>query len=192
VKAGILTLGALAPERDRSLVVLSRDGELAVGLRERLERDRVLVKDARPHEAGAALTSCRPWPWMLVGDLAELPASVGPALARYPVLVLWLGPAPRGLPAHSRDFSRYAELADAASRALEGEVGGVRLATGAGVELPDGRLARSASLEALVSAHPAGFDLPLRCFGSAVRALSGTEVSLRPRRDPVTRWVSLG
>ena len=191
MEAGILTLGALAPERDRTLVVLSHDGELAVGLRERLERLRVVVKDARPDEAGIAMASCRPWPWMLVGDLAELPTCVRPALARHPVLVLWLRPVPRGLPAHSRDFSRYSELADAASRALEGEVGGVRLAAGAGVEMPGGRLARSASLQALVSAHPAGFNLPLSRFGSATRALSGSAVRLRPRRDPVTGWVAL-
>lgn len=191
MEAGNVTLGALAPERDRTLVVLSRDGELAVGLRERLERARVVVKDARPGEAGTAVASCQPWPWMLVGDLAVLPPCVEPALARHPVLVLWLGPTPRGLPTHGRDFSRYSELADAASLALEAEVDGMRLATGVGVELPGGRLARSASLQALVSAHPAGFNLPLVTFGSAARELSGSGVRLRPRRDPVTGWVSL-
>jgi hypothetical protein len=191
MEAGNVTLEYLAPERDRTVVVLSRDGELAVGLRERLERARVMVKDARPEEARTAVGSCRPWPWMLVGNLAELPPGVEPALARHPVLVLWLGPPPSGLPAHGRGFSRYSELADAASQALEAQVGGMRLATGAGVELPGGRLARNASLQALVSAHPAGFNLPLVSFSSAARALSGTAVSLRPRRDPGTGWVSL-
>jgi hypothetical protein len=191
VEAGNVTLGALAPERDRTLVVLSRNGELAVGLRERLERARVVVKDARPEEAGTAVASCRPWPWMLVGDIAELPPGVEPTIAHHPVVVLWLGSPPSGLPAHGRGFFRYSELADAASRALAAEVGGMRLATGAGVELPGGRLARSAGLQALVSAHPEGFNLPLVSFGSAARALSGSAVSLRPRRDPVTGWVSL-
>ena len=59
MEAGNVTLGALAPERDRTLVVLSRDGELAVGLRERLERARVVVKDARPGEASTAVASCQ-------------------------------------------------------------------------------------------------------------------------------------
>jgi hypothetical protein len=95
-------MGALAPERDRTLVVLSRDGELAVGLRERLERARVVVKDARPDEALTAVGSCRPWPWMLVGDAADLPPGVEAAPARHPVLVLWLGTAPCGLPVHAR------------------------------------------------------------------------------------------
>ena len=66
VQAGNVTLGALAPERDRTLVVLSRDGELAVGLRERLERARVVVKDARPDESLTAVGSCRPWPLSLI------------------------------------------------------------------------------------------------------------------------------
>jgi hypothetical protein len=191
VHAGNVTLGALAPERDRTLVVLSRDGEVAVGLRERLERAQVVVKDARPDEALTAVGSCRPWPWMLVGDVADLPPGVEAAPARHPVLVLWLGTAPCGLPVHARSFSRFSELADAASRALAAEVGGMRLATGAGVELPGGRLARSASLQALVSAHPARFNLPLVTFTSAARALAGSAVRLRPRRDPVTGWVSL-
>ena len=181
VQAGNVTLGALAPERDRALLVLSRDGELAVGLRERLERARVVVKDARPDESLTAVGSCRPWPWMLVGDVAELPPGIEAAPARHPILVLWLGPPPPALPAHVRSFSRFSELAD-----------GMRLATGAGVELPGGRLARSASLQALVSAHPTGFNLPLVTFTSAARALLGSAVRLRPRRDPVSGWVSLG
>ncbi len=191
MQAGNVTLGALAPERDRTLVVLSRDGELAVGLRERLERARVVVKDARPDESLTAVESCQPWPWMLVGDVADLPPGVEAVPVRHPVLVLWLGPPPCGLPAHARSFSGFSELADAASRALDAEVGGMRLATGAGVELPGGRLARSASLQALVSAHPAGFNLPLAAFTSAARALSGSAVRVRPRRDSVTGWVSL-
>jgi hypothetical protein len=192
VQAGNVTLGALTPERDRALLVLSRDGELAVGLRERLERARVVVKDARPDEALTAVGSCRPWPWMLVGDVAELPPGVEAAAARHPILVLWLGPPPRVLPAHVRSFSRFSELADSAGRALDAEVDGMRLAIGAGVELPGGRLARSASLQALVSAHPAGFNLPLVTFTSAARALLGSAVRLRPRRDPASGWVSLG
>ena len=192
VQAGNVTLGALTPERDRALLVLSRDGELAVGLRERLERARVVVKDARPDESLTAVGSCRPWPWMLVGDVAELPPGIEAAAARHPILVLWLGPPPPALPAHVRSFSRFSELADSAGRALDAEVDGMRLAIGAGVELPGGQLARSASLQALVSAHPAGFNLPLVTFTSAARALLGSAVRLRPRRDPASGWVSLG
>jgi hypothetical protein len=191
VETGKVTLGALSPEHDRTLVVVSREGELAVGLREHLARARVVVKDARPEEARVAVGSCRPWPWMLAGDVAELPDGLETALTRHPILVLWLGAPPPGLPAHARDLSRYSELAAAASRALAAEVGGMRLAMGAGVELPGGRLTRTPSLEALVSAHPAGFNLPLVSFGSAARVLSRSAVSLRPRRDPVTGWVSL-
>ncbi len=186
MEAGSVTLGALAPEHDRALVVLSSDGELAVGLRERLDRARVVVKDARPKEARSALGSCRPWPWMVVGNLPELASDVQPVLARHPVLVLWLEPLPGGLPRHARGFSRYSALADAVSRALEGAVEGMRLAAGAGVELPGGRISHSASLQALVSAYPAGFHLPLKSFRSATRLLALDAIPLRPRRSPLT------
>jgi hypothetical protein len=191
MQAGRVTLGALAPEHDRALVVLSPDGELAVGLRERLDRVRLVVKDARPEEAPSALASCRPWPWMVVGNVADLPSGVEPILASHPVLVFWLEPLPGGLPAHARGFSRYSMLADAVSRALDAEVEGMRLAAGAGVELPGGRVSLSASLQALVSAHPAGFNLPLESFASAARALASGAIPLGPHRDPRTGSVSL-
>ena len=189
--AGTVTLGVLAPERDRALFVLAPDGELAVGLRERLDRARVVVKDARPEEAPAMLASCRPWPWMVIGAVAEPPPEVTPALIRRPIIVCWLGPMPPGLPAHGRGYSRFSVLADAVEQALGREVAGMRLAVGAGVHLPGGRITSSAELQALVSAHPAGFDLPLAAFRSAGRALAAHDIPLRPRRDPATRLVSL-
>lgn len=191
MEAGNVTLGALAPEHDRALVVISADGELAVGLREHLDRVRVVVKDARPAEAGSALESCRPWPWMVVGNVTELASDVQSVLARHPVLVLWLGPLPRDLPPHARGLSRYSMLAGAASHALDGEVAGMRLAIGMGVELPGGRISRSASLQALVSAYPAGFDLPLMSFRSAARILASEGVPLRPHRGPRSGSVAL-
>lgn len=185
-----MTLGALAPESDRALVVLSPDGELAVGIREHLDRGRVVVKDVRPDEAETAIAACRPWPWMVVGAVPELEPEVASAMRRHPVLVLWLGPVPAPMPGHVRSFSRFSELARSIGGALDCEVGGMRLATGAGVQLPDGRISRSAELQALVSGHP-GFDLPMATFRSAARALAGRGIPLRPRRDPATRLVSL-
>lgn len=192
MEAGTVVLGVLAPESDRALVVISPDGEPAVGLRERLDRGRVVIKDARPWEARAALTSCRPWPWMVIGSVPELPDGVAELLDGHPVLVLWLGPAPQRLPAHSRSFPRFSALAVAAGEALEQEVGGMRLATGAGVLMPGKRgCSRNPELQALVSAHPGGFDLQLESFRSAARALSVRGIPLRPRRDPATGMVSL-
>ena len=184
-------LGALAPEWDRALVVLSGDGELAVGLRECLDRTRVTVKDARPQEAGASVASCLPWPWAVAGAVSELPAGVTDLLSLRPTLILWLGPAPASLPIHRRRFARFSELVAAADRALEQEVAGMRMSPGSGVRLPSGRLCRSAELQALVSAHPHGFALPVGAFRSAARALAGAELPLRPLRDKVTGLVSL-
>jgi len=184
-------LGLLAAEPDRALVVLAADGELAVALRENLDRQRVVVKDARPEEVEDAMRSCHPWPWMLVGAVPELPLPVVAALTRQPVLVLWYGPGPVELPRHARRFDRFAELAAAAARALEQEVGGLRLAIGCGVDLPCGGYSRSAELQALVAAAPAGFDLPLSAFRSAAHALAAADLPWRPMRDPGTRQVGL-
>ncbi len=192
MEAGTVTLGVLAPETDRVMVVISPDGEAAVSLRERLDRSRVVLKDTRPGEAEAAVRSCRPWPWMVIGAVPELPAGVAEVLHGHPVLVLWLGPAPGGLPAHGRRFPRFSALAAAAAEALDREVGGMRLAAGAGVLLPGGRgCSRNPELQALVSAHPGGFDLQLETFHSAARALRSRGMPLRPRRDPATGMVAL-
>jgi hypothetical protein len=185
-----VTLGILVPESDRALIVLAADGELAVGLREELSRAWVVVKDARPAEVWTAVASCRPWPWMLIGAVPELPPGGAPML-RHPTLLYWLGPIPAGLPPHRRGFSRFTELATAVGEALDREVGGMRLAVGVGVQLPGGRVSDSAELQALVSADPAGFDLPLSRFRSANRLLAGHGIRLRPRRDPATGLVAL-
>jgi hypothetical protein len=184
-------LGLLAPEADRTLVVLAADGELAVALRDRSDRGLVVVKDARPEEAEAVIRSCRPWPWMLVGAVPEAGPAVVAALRR-PVLALWYGCRPPELPRHARAFARFADLAAAVQRALGGEHAGMRLGTGAGVELPGGRHIAGAALQALVSAGDTGFDLPLGTFRAAARSLAACGVAARPRRDPRTGMVRLG
>lgn len=184
------TPGFLAPASDRTLLVLAGDGELAVALREQLDGGLILIKDARPGEAEHALASCRPWPWMLVGALPALPARVADSLRR-PVLVIWYGPSPLSLPTHARRFARFPQLLDAVRSALAGEVAGIRLAAGSGVDLPSGTHSRSAELQALVSAGSSGFDLPLATFRSAARVLARGRVPARPSRDPRTRHVSL-
>ncbi|MGO8685861.1 MAG: hypothetical protein ACLQT7_01565 [Candidatus Dormibacteria bacterium] len=189
--AGAAPLGSLAPESDRALVVIAPDGELAVGLRESVERSRVVVKDARPGEARSALESCRPWPWMVVGSVPDLRPEVVSTLMPHPVILLWLGAPPPGLPSHVRGFVRFSALAAAVGRALEAEVGGMRLEVGAGVRLPSGRISRSPDLQALVSAHPGGFHLPLETFRSARRVLLRHGLAVLPQRDPATGLVSL-
>jgi hypothetical protein len=172
-------------------VVIAPDGELAVGIRESVERARVVVKDVRPHEARSALESCRPWPWMVVGSVADLPHDVTSELVLHPVILLWLGAPPPGLPAHVRQLGRFSMLVAAVERALEAEVGGMRLEPGAGVRLPCGRVSSSPELQALVSAHPGGFHLRLGSFRSARRVLVRNAIPLLPHRDRATGLVSL-
>ncbi|HYA00099.1 MAG TPA: hypothetical protein VEK76_07070 [Candidatus Binatia bacterium] len=184
-----LAPGVMVPDKDRAVLVIAEDGELAVGLREHLERELVIVKDARPGEAAAAADSCRPWPWMLVGAVPRLPRQLAGRLRR-PSLIAWYGPAPAPLPRHARSFSRFMDLVAEVHGSLVREVGGMRLAIGSGVDLPGGTHLRSSELQALVST-PAGFDLPASAFRAAEVALRRHRIPLRPGRDPESGLVVL-
>jgi hypothetical protein len=189
VKAG--GLGLLAPDTVRTILVVGDDGELAVALRDRVDRAYALVKDVRPPELTEAFATCLPWPWMVAGSLAALPGDAEALFRHRPILVLWRGDLPSGLPRHTRRFDRFADMAAAIITALTQSVAGMRMAIGLGVELPGGGYARSAELQALVSAHPHSFDVPLDAFRSAVRVLSAHRIEVRPARDPRTGAVAL-
>jgi hypothetical protein len=172
--------GGTVRDHVRSIVVICEDGELAVAVREAIAREVAVVHDARPAEAAAAQAACLPWPWMVVGVGRDAPAATRSLVARHPVLVLWIGHVPAGLPSHARGFARFADLIGALDEAAYHDVGGMRLCTGAGVTMPGGGLAHSASLQALVSQHPRGFDLPARTFRSAAGTLARERVGWRP------------
>jgi hypothetical protein len=183
--------GGRAHERVRTVLVVSTDGEVAVALRERLDRAYVVVRDVRPEEVTASLADPRTWPWMLIGTGPDLPPDVAGLLRLRPALTGWYGPSPSGLPSHSLGYGRFSELATSVAAALANEVAGMHLAPGAGVDLPGGGYSSSASLEALVSAHPRPFDLPIGTFRSAARALAKRGIPMRPGRHPRTNLVSL-
>lgn len=184
-------LGVLAPDNARTILVISDDGDVAVALRERVERAYALIKDVRPSEAEAGFETCLPWPWMVVGTVSELPHTVLEMFRNRPILVYWRGATPEGLPKHTRTFERFADLAGAVNTALTQNVAGMRLAIGLGVDLPGGAFARSAELQALVAAHPHPFDVPLDAFRSAARVLSTHRIALKPVRDAADGTVSL-
>lgn len=184
-------LGVLSRDSARTILVISANGELAVALRERVDRVFAMIKDVRPEEAAQAYAACLPWPWMVVGAVAEIPGQVEELLRSRPILVFWRGTQPRGLPGHARQFERFGELATAIDAALRRRVAGMRMAVGLGVELPGGEYARSAELQALVSAHPHAFDVPLDAFRSALRTLRSHRIALRPTRNPATGAVAL-
>jgi hypothetical protein len=176
--------------RGRTALVVG-GGELAVALRDRLDRAYLTLCDVRPAEMMAAAGDCLPWPWMVIGDARTLAPDVSGCLSLHPVLVFWQGPAPPGLPAHTRAFERFADLAAALEAALLADVEGVRLAPGGGLTMPDGTHAGNAGLEALVAGHPRPVFAPARDFRGAVASLRSHGVALRlARRGGATSLVS--
>ena len=99
-----LLLGVFAPDRVRSVVVITTNGELAVAVRDAVPAGIAVVRDARPDDASGGRCSVSP----VAVDGCRLDESVTPGLASLlrtrPVLTLWLGVAPAGLPGHVRAF----------------------------------------------------------------------------------------
>jgi hypothetical protein len=163
-------------------LVISEDVELAVALRERLARAYVTVCHVRTAEAQRATRDCRPWPWMVIGDRADLPEMVVRTLAGAPTLVLWRGGRSAGLPAHARHLDLFSELATAAADAIGAEVGGVRLAPGGGLTMPGGEHVTSPALEALVASHPRPLFAAPRHFRTVGAILESHRVPLSLER----------
>jgi hypothetical protein len=180
-------LGVLAPDRRRSIVVITADGELAVAVRDTVPSGVAVIRDARPDDAAEVAAACLPWPWMVVGATAAVTPALAVMLRTRPVLTLWLGPPPAGLPVHALGLDRPAALLAAVDSACRANVGGMRLAPGSGVELHDGTLVRGATLDALLGAHPGGFALPSRTFRTASIALSRHGAAWTPERDANAR-----
>lgn len=179
----LMPFPALRADTLRTLVVVGDDGETAVRLREALPRSMLIVLDARPAETHSAVQVCRPYPWGVVwaSEAAAVPRSL--ATARRPIILLvraHAGDPPRG----AIPWSRPRELVAVLQRMLAARVGGMRLAPGMGVELPGGVIARSASLQALVSMHPAGLAAPLAQFRGAASLLRTRGVGLAPVASP--------
>ena len=146
----------LRQETLRAIVVVGDHGETAVALRDALPREMVVILDARPLEAAAAIAVCRPCPWALLWESVVAPIPTAPA--RSPTIVL-AGASVPGLPDAER-WTSYRGLLERLRAMLARVVGGMRLAPGAGVELPDGSISRSAWLQAMLSNHPAGVPAP--------------------------------
>jgi hypothetical protein len=170
--------------RERCVLVIGEDAELATALRDRLDRAYVTVLDARPGEELDAIRGCSPWPWLVVGAGAGPGAAVFAELARSPILVVWRVPAPLGLPAHAVTATSFSSLVGAVQAALHATVAGMRLAIGGGVEMPGGAHVANAALEALVSSHPRPLAVRRQLAQSAARALELHGVGLAPRPAP--------
>ncbi len=171
-----------ADARGRTVLVIGEDAELAVALRDQLDRAYVTVCEVRPPEAEAAIRGCRPWPWMVVGTEAAVPAAALKLLAGRPTLVVWRGSPPPGLSTNARVVELFSELVETAQAAVGGTAGGMRLAPGGGVTMPDGRHVISPALEALVAIHPRGLFAAARHFRGVSDALESRGVPLRLAR----------
>jgi hypothetical protein len=178
-----LLLGVFAPDRVRSIVVITTDGELAVAVREAVPAGIAVVRDARPDDAAEAAAACLPWPWMVVGSTDSMTPGLASMLRTRPVLILWLGAAPAGLPGHAQRFDHHSALLEAVDTACTAKVGDMRLALGSGVELGDGTLLRGATLDALIGAYPCGFALPSATFRSVNAALARADAGWSTKRD---------
>jgi hypothetical protein len=176
-------LGVRAPDRGRAILVVTVDGELAVAVHDAVPGAMAIIRDARSDDADEITAACLPWPWMVIGSAVSLSPALASVLRHRPVLTLWLGDVPSGLPGHARCFDRPAALLDAVRRACAAEVGGMRLAPGSGVELDDGALMRGASLESLVAAYPHGFALPAHNFRAVSNALARSNAGWCVQRD---------
>jgi hypothetical protein len=158
--------------------VIGDDAELAVALRDRLPRAFITVVELRSAEVADAVPSCRPRPWLIVGTSPDVPETVIRFLAQSPTLLYWRGRPPARLPAHTRRLDLFSELAAAAELAVTAEVGGVRLAPGGGLTMPDGGQAGCHALEALVGSHPRPLFLPRRHVRTAAAVLEAHRVPL--------------
>jgi hypothetical protein len=164
-----LLIGALQPGTARSILVVSDDGELAVALRERIAPRDALIRDVRRAEAALGVAACLPHPWMVVGEGA-LPPVLALMLRRCPALVLWRGD--ETLPPHAQRYESFGDLCAMAEAAVHSSVGGMRLAPGEGVEMPDGAQVGSASLQVLVAAHPRAVPVTPQAARSVRRLLA--------------------
>jgi hypothetical protein len=176
-------LGVRSPDRSRAILVVTEDGELAVALRDAVPSGMAVVRDARCDDAADIAAACLPWPWMVVGTTMTMSPGLVCVLRHRPVVTLWLGQPPAGLPVHARVFDRPSALLQAVRDACAASVGGMRLAPGSGVELGDGTLVRNATLEALVAAYPSGFALPTRTFRTVTAALARHRAGWTAVRD---------
>jgi hypothetical protein len=165
----------------RTVLVVGDDAELATALRDRLDRAYVTVVEVLPGEELAAIRSCRPWPWMVVGAGEHVDPRVLTELGRGPTLLIWRAPPPPGLPARAIAADRFTVVVGTVATALGAEVAGMHLAIGSGVDMPDGGHVANACLEALVASHPRPLVAPSRLVRSAARALAAHGVPLRPR-----------
>jgi hypothetical protein len=166
----------MRPDALRTLLVLAERPHPWAFLRDRLDPELVSVAWARPAEAGPAIAGAMPAPWLLAGT-GTLPAVGLDPLRRHLLACRWVGPAPPGLPAPAVLHDDWRSLAAAVESGLAARLGGLRLAPGRGLVLPDGSFLSSApELEVLLAAHPDGVGVASDADARAARRRAAAQL----------------
>lgn len=146
---------SLTVSRTRTVLVLSQGPALAARLRERVQPGFAVVRSASPELALEAFSEIKPWPWMVIGELPELPQGLADTLHKGFPLIWWIGPRPAGLPASAKVAVSWREPVFDIERMGTIDFAGLRLAPARGVRLPAGRyIIRVEELEAALGAYP--------------------------------------
>ncbi|MDQ6771410.1 MAG: hypothetical protein M3024_00225 [Candidatus Dormibacteraeota bacterium] len=159
-------------------------------LRDRIDPAMAAVLWARPEQLAGAVAGLETGPWVLAGDVSELPEAALEALRGRLFAVHWVGQHPPGLTFEPVRHDTWPGLATEVERLTHVLLAGLRLAPGCGLALPGGVfLGRTAPLEGLLAAHPDGLAIADgRRLGRAVRgAMAAVErhgLPVRVVREP--------
>jgi hypothetical protein len=144
----------------RTVLVISEPPHPWALLRDRLGGELVSIAWARPSEVAKAVAALDPGPWVVAGGEPFLPAPALEALHGRLFAAHWVQDPPGGLPVRPVRHHSWPELVDVLERRLAVRVGGLRLAPGCGLVLPDGAIITHTSpLEGLLAAYPDGLDV---------------------------------
>ncbi len=165
----------------RTLLVVAERPYLWAAVRELVGPELARVRQTRPTDLAAAWHQADPWPWLVVGGAAHVPADLTELVQELPVPVWWLGEPQGELPPGTLQFSAWAQL-ETRLRALSGPVLGLQFAPLRGLKTPAGYLTRgTADLEGLMAAYPRAlprFRTLRRARQTVQRAGAGCAVSV--------------
>jgi len=101
-----------------------------------------------------------PGPWVVAGGESALPGPALDALRGRLFAAHWVQEPPAALPVLPMRHPSWRELVDVLEQRLAVRLGGVRLAPGRGLVLPDGAIiTHTSSLEGLLVAYPDGLEV---------------------------------
>jgi hypothetical protein len=107
-----------------------------------------------------AVAAVDPGPWVVAGGEPSLPAVAVDALRGRLFGAHWVEEPPAELPVLPVRHASWRELVEVLEQRLAVRVGGVRLAPGAGLVLPDGAIiSHTSPLEGLLAAYPDGLEV---------------------------------